>query len=98
MGLISIQILLINFIVAGVVSAVIYFSNKKIRHFNPILLFVISSIGTFLGTSVAMFFPDLFLFSDSIFLKGIIYVVPGIVLSSLFLCIWIRGCRTEGYF
>ncbi len=97
MGLLSIQILLINFIVAGIITAFIYFSNKKIRHFNPLLLFIISSIGTFLGTSMAMLLPQITFKSNTLFINNIIISIPGILLSVLFIYIWIKGSKSEGY-
>lgn len=97
MGLLSIQILLINFIVAGLITAIIYFSNKKVRYFNPLLLFIISSIGTFLGTSLAMLIPQMTFNSESLFIKNIITTIPGILLAFLFIYIWIKGSKSEGY-
>lgn len=97
MVLISFQILLINFVVAGLITALIYCTNKRVRMFNPILLFIVSSIGTFSGTVFAMLLPELVINSDSIFLNNLILSIPGIALSLLFTFLWVKGSKSEGY-
>lgn len=97
MAIISLQILLINFIVAGIITGVIYISCRRVRSCNPILLFIISSLGTFLGTILAMMLPSINLNSDSILVNNLMFSIPGISLSLIFSFIWIKGSRTEGY-
>ena len=97
MTLLSIQILLINFIVAGIISAVIYFSNKSVRYFNPLILFIISSLGSFLGTVVGMFVPNFGSLTSSYLVNNLLLFIPGITFSLLFILISIKGSRSNSY-
>ena len=93
----SIQILLINFIVAGVITAIIYFSSKSVRCFNPIILFMISSLGAFLGTVVGMFVPN-FVYSPQLhLLNDLLLFIPGILFALLFIFISIKGSKSNSY-
>ncbi|QEN03207.1 hypothetical protein EW093_00310 [Thiospirochaeta perfilievii] len=98
MELLSLQILLINFIVAVSITAIIYITNKSARKINLILIFIISSFGTFLGGTLAMFFPLNLITHNSLLVKNIIFTIPGILLSLLFIVIWVRGSKSESYF
>lgn len=97
MVLISLQILLINFVIAGCLTAMIYFMSRRVRKSNPIWLFAVSSLGTFLGTMFARLLPNLTLNSNSIVLNNLVTSIPGISLALLFVYIWVKGSRSEGY-
>ena len=98
MNQLSIQILLVNFISAALISVIIYFSNKEVRCCNPIIMFIISSLGTFLGSSFVFFLPNFNIYFNSFILKNIIMTIPGILLSILFVFIWLKGSKSESYF
>lgn len=97
MALLSIQILLINFIVAGIITAIVYFSNKSVRYFNPLVLFTISSLGAFLGTVVGMFFPSFSSLTHSNLVNNLLLFIPGVTFSLLFILISIKGSRSNSY-
>lgn len=97
MIILSLQILLINFIVAGVITALLYLFNKNIRKFNPLLLFTISSLGSFLGTIFAVFIPNTSVFTEYEILQSIKMIIPSIFLSLTFILFWIKGSKSEGY-
>lgn len=98
MGILSFQILLINFIVAGLITGLLYFVCKSVRTFNPILLFIVSCIGTFVGTIVAMFMPSVYMNTESVLFNNVVLSVPGITLSFLFIFVWVKGSKSQGYF
>lgn len=93
----SFQFLLINFIVAGIVTSSIYIFNKKFRRCNPIVLFIVSSLGTFIGTIIVMFIPDFEFIISTFLLKTVISILPGVILSFIFINVWIHGSETTGY-
>lgn len=97
MIILSLQILLINFIVAGVITALLYLFNKNIRSFNPLLLFTISSLGSFLGTIFAVFIPNSSVFTEYEILKSIKMILPSIFLAITFVLFWIKGSKSKGY-
>lgn len=97
MLILSLQILLINFIVSGVISAGLYIFNKNIRAFNPLFLFIISSLGSFLGTLLAVLIPNSPLISEYQILLNMKMVIPSILLSLFFVLFWIKGSKSEGY-
>ncbi len=97
MLLLSLQILLINFLISGFITALIYLTNKRVRHVNPLSLYIISSLGTFIGTLIAMFLPSITNYTDSKLLNSVFLIIPGITLSVIFIKIWVRGSKAEGY-
>lgn len=94
MILLSTQILLVNFLVSALITAVVYFFKKSVRHVNPLLLFLISSVGSFLGSILAIVLPN---FEEAV-LQSVIILIPGAVFSLLFILIWARGSKSESYF
>lgn len=97
MTLLSLQILLINFVVAGVITLLAFLFKKSVRNFNLFLIFIISSLGAFLGTFIGMFIPNLHFINDLVVLKNIILTIPTIILSTLFIIILVKGSRSESY-
>ncbi len=94
----TIQILLINFLVSAFVTIIIYLMNKKYRVLNPLFLFIVASIGTFIGSSIAMHIPIFEVTNNSLTLKNILLFLPGLMLSLCFIFVWIKGSRSESYF
>lgn len=97
MTLLSIQILLINFIVAGIVTFLAFTIKKSVRNFNLFLIYTISSIGAFVGTLIAMFIPNINLINDMVLIKTIILTIPTVTLSSLSITILVKGSRSKSY-
>lgn len=97
MNIISLQILLINFLVSSVLTGILYFFCRPVRNCNPLLIFVISSIGTSFGSIIGQMIPALTINTEFIILNNFIHTIPGIFISLLFLLIWVSGSKTEGY-
>lgn len=94
MLLLSTQILIINFLVSALITAIVYFFKKSVRHVNPLLLFLVSSLGSFLGSLLAIVLPT---FEETL-IQSLILLLPGSLLSVLFIFIWARGVKSESYF
>lgn len=94
MLLLSIQVLVVNFLISALITAIVYFFKKSVRHVNPLVLFFISSVGSFLGSILAIALPTV----DEVIIQSILITIPGISLSVLFIFIWARGSKSRSYF
>lgn len=97
MTLLSLQILLLNFAVAGVITALIYYFSSRIKVFNLFLVFSVSCLGAFTGTLISIFMPDFILKLKSNVLQTIILTIPGFLMSLLFIFLMVKGSKSESY-
>lgn len=94
MLLLSTQILIVNFLVSALLTTLVYLFNKSVRHVNPIILFIVSSVGAFLGSMLAVVFPN----SEIAFIRSIIFIIPGVTLSLIFMFICVKGVKSKSFF
>lgn len=94
MLLLSTQILIVNFIISALLTILVYIFKKNVRHINPFILFIVSSLGAFLGTMLAVLIPT----TDMSIVKSIIIIIPGVTLSLLFMFICVKGAKTKSFF
>lgn len=88
------QVLVVNFLISALITTIVYFFKKSVRHVNPFILFLISSVGSFLGSILAIALPTV----DEKLIQSILITIPGISLSVLFILIWARGSKSKSYF
>lgn len=98
MVLLSLQILLINFLISAAVTFLMYLLFKKSRKVNVFILFLVSSLGSFTGTSLGHLLPFLSSSSENLYIQNLFMAIPGVLFSVLFLSICIRGSRSESFF